>query len=65
MVILENVGGHFAAIQILNVQDENADGQNALQFSNWILPDGADDFSVIDGSAEASTDSHQAAPDDS
>jgi len=53
VVVLQNVRGFFAAIQVLNVLAEETDGQNLLQFSYWILPDGSDDFGAIEASEGA------------
>ena len=64
VVVLENAQGFFAAIQILTVLEESADGQNSLQLSYWILPDGSDDFTAIEAGEGSLPNAQPRAPAD-
>jgi hypothetical protein len=49
LVILENNNGFYAAIKILEIQDDSrGDPEDLLAFQYWILKEGGDNFSVID-----------------
>ncbi|WP_428569363.1 MAG: hypothetical protein ACP59X_10995 [Solidesulfovibrio sp. DCME] len=47
-IVLRNVNGYFAAVQIVTVTDTmRGDQKDELCFRYWILNDGTADFSVI------------------
>ena len=49
VVILENVNGFFAALQIIEIRDDTRqDDRDELAFNYWILRDGGRDFSDIE-----------------
>ncbi len=51
IVILQNVNGFYAAVEVIDVKDEgHGDVENQLFFRYWILTDGSTNFSTVDAS---------------
>ena len=48
MVVLQNVNGFYAVVEVLDVKDDGyGDVENQLFFRYWILTDGSSDFSAL------------------